>query len=89
MWEKLAGWAQFIWEAGRQTRDNSEEIRRLKEENLRLVSALHTLSDQHERLRDEIRHEREIRESNLRELRLELRLQLSEELRRLPPAQDK
>ncbi|MDQ3813981.1 MAG: hypothetical protein M3347_08520 [Armatimonadota bacterium] len=40
-------------------------------------------------LQQALQHEHELRERDIRELELKLRLQIAEELRRLPPAEDK
>ena len=91
MWEKLASWFRFLWNSGEQVERNVADIKELQEDNRRLTLLVQALIDQNERLvaetRQSLTHERELRESGLRELKLELRLQLSEELRRLPLAQ--
>jgi hypothetical protein len=95
MWEKVAAWLKFLWDAGKQSEDNREDIKTLAEDQTRLFRVVQILSNENYRLRDELRHERELRERDrsererdLRELKLELRLQIAEELRRLSPAKD-
>ena len=91
MWEKLASWFRFLWNSGKLVEQNVADIKDLQEDNRRLALLVQSLIDQNERLASEMRqsalHERERQEGGLRELELKLRLQLSEELRRLPPAQ--
>jgi hypothetical protein len=96
MWEKLAGWLQFLWNSGQEVKDNSSAIRELRQNDLELYEALRSLAMQNELLRKDnealrqaLHHERELREGEMRELKLELRLQIAEELRRLPPGEEK
>jgi hypothetical protein len=85
MGEKFVGWLKLLWDAGEKTVEHSAAIDDLQENDRRLLQLIQTLAGENERLRDELRHGRELRERDLRELKLELRLQISEELRRLPP----
>ena len=96
MWEKLIGWLQFLWDSGREVKDNSKAIRELRRNDLELYEGMRALALQNELLRKDnealrqaLQHEHELRERDIRELKLELRLQISEELRRLPPASEK
>jgi hypothetical protein len=52
---------------------------------IRVVATQNELLRKDEMLRQQLQHERETRERDIRELRLEMRLQVAEELRRLPP----
>ena len=95
MWEKLIGWLQFLWASGQETKDNSSAIRELRQNDLELYEALRALAMQNDLLRQALQHEREMRERDrsererdIKELELKLRLQISEELCRLPPAKD-
>jgi hypothetical protein len=88
MWERISFWLRLLWDAGKETRENRVDIEALQAANIELFEFLQALAVENERLRDELRHERELRERDLRELKLELRLQISEELRRFPPAKD-
>ena len=92
MWEKLVGWLQLLWDAGKQAQDNRNDIRDLAQDHQDLSDVVRILATQNELMRGELeavraelRHERELRERENRETELKLRLQISEELRRLPP----
>ena len=85
MWETLTAWLRFLWDSGKQIEVNVADIKSLQEDNERLTRVVQILANEQERLRDELRHERELRESAMRELRLEQQLRMSEELRRLGP----
>lgn len=92
MWEKLIGLFQLLWDAGKQAQDNRADIESLAEKHERLNEVVRILATQNvtlhnetEAVRAELRHERELRERDNRELELKLRLQISEDLRRLPP----
>lgn len=92
MWENLVGWLHLLWDAGKQTQDNRNDIRDLAQDHEDLTNVIRVLATQNELLRKdleavraELAHERALREAQGRELELKLRLQLSEELRRLPP----
>ena len=89
MWEKLAAWLRLLWEAGKQAEDNRADIKLLAEDQRRLFHVVQILVNDNQKLRDDLRHEHELRERDARELELKLRLQISEELRRLPPADEK
>jgi len=100
MWEKIAAWIRLLWDTGKQTEDNRADIKQFAEDQRRLfhlvqflVGDNQKLRDDNQALRDELRqalqHERELRERDIREIELKMRLQISEELRRLPPAEDK
>lgn len=92
MWEKIGGWFRLLWDAGEKLSEQSKAIEELQDSNQKLVRAMELLFEQNDRLRADLdkglQHERELRESNLRELRLEQQLRIAEELRRLPPASD-
>ena len=85
MWERLVGWFSLLWDSGKKLNEQAIAIDELQESNQQLARAVQHLFAENERLHDAIRHERELRESSMRELKLEVRLQISEELRRLPP----
>ncbi len=79
----------MLWDAGEKLSEQSAAIEELQDSNQKLVRAVELLFEQKEHLRRDLenglRHERELRESNLREVRLEQQLRIAEELRRLPP----
>lgn len=90
MWEKVISWLHWLWDSGKEVQYNSAAIRELDQnqrdflEFLRGVSsAQKNLLKDNEMLRQQLQHERELRERDIRELKMELRLQISEELRRL------
>ena len=85
MWQTLAAWLRVQWNSGKQIERNVADIKALQEDNERLTRVVQVLANEQERTRDALRHERELRESAMRELRLEQQLRISEELRRLPP----
>lgn len=87
MWEKLTGWLRFLWEAGEQTQNNTLSIEKLHANDERFLEYAKALAHENELLRQALQHERELRERDIIELKLELRLQISEELRRLPPGE--
>ncbi len=81
MWERLIGWLQFLWDAGRETKENSSAIRELRQNDLELYEAMRALALQNEILRKDnevlrqaLQHERELRERDMQELELKLRL---------------
>ena len=85
MWESLTAWLRFLWDSGKQIEQNAADIKALQEDNERLTRVVQVLANEQTRTNDALRHERELRESAMRELRLEQQLRISEELRRLPP----
>ena len=89
MWERIGGWFRLLWDAGEKLSEQSAAIEELQDSNHKLVRAVELLYEQNDRLRSELeaglRHERELRESAMRELRLEQQLRIEQELRRLPP----
>lgn len=92
MWESIVGWIRFLWEAGKQTEENTTQIRQLRDNDGRLFQVVQALAvenellrKEHEQMRENPNHLRELHERDVRELELKLRLQVSEELRRLPP----
>ena len=95
MWEKVIGWLRFLWDSGKETRENTAAIQELDNNQRVLIELVRTVLSQQEilradndSLRQALQHERELRERDIKELKLEMRLQISEELRRLPPAKD-
>lgn len=70
-----------------ETKRIGEQSRHIAVQNQRMRESLKKrllYANQNDLLRQELRHERELRERDLRELKLEIRLQIAEELRRLP-----
>lgn len=88
MWETLTAWFRVLWDSGKQIEKNGDDIKALQEDNEHLTRLVQVLINEQERMREALKHERELRESNLREVRLEQQLRISEELRRLPPASE-
>ena len=92
MWQKLISWARLLWDAGEEMQRIRTEVKDLhtgQSDSNELIRVLaiqnELLRKDNEMLRGELRHERETRAAELEKLELRLRLQLSEELRRLPP----
>ena len=88
MWEKLTGWLRLLWEAGEQTQKNTLSIEKLHANDERFLEYAKALAAENDLLRQALQHERELRERDIEKIKLELRLQISEELRRLPPAKE-
>lgn len=98
MWERIGGWFRLLWDAVEKLSEQSAAIEELQDSNQKLVRAVDHLFEQNKQLRRELEqglnHERELRESNLREIRLEQQsrleqqLRIAEELRRLPPTSE-
>ena len=88
MWEKLTGWLRFLWESGQQTEKNTLANEKLHANDERFLEYAKALAAENELLRQEVRHLREKHADELEKLELKLRLQIAEELRRLPPAKD-
>lgn len=87
MWERLIAWFQLLWNTGQEVRELRSDVERLQQNEYELYKLVRNLANQNNLLRQELRHERELRERDLRELKLEMRLQIAEELRRLPPTE--
>ena len=96
MWEQLTGWFQLLWNTGKDVRELQDDVETLQaneEKTYELIRALATqnellrrdLAAQNELLRHDLAQEREKRADELEKIELRLRLQMSEELRRLPP----
>ena len=71
MWESLAAWLRFLWDSAKQIEQNAADIKALQEDNERLTRVVQVLANEQTRTNDALRHERELRESAMRELRLE------------------
>ena len=85
MWEKLTLWFRFLWDAGENLQEYGAAIEELRENDKRVLEMLRMLIAENEMLEQQLRHEREKRADELEKIELRLRLQISEELRRLPP----
>lgn len=95
MWQRLIGWFKLLWDAGEKINEHTTAIGELGESDgqlLHLLQALATrlelLQKDNEMLRQQLQHERQQQRDELKKIELRLRLQLSEELRRLPPGKD-
>lgn len=88
MWERLGGWFRLLWDAGEKFNQHSTAIDELQKSNQQLVQAIEYLLERNRRREDEVeqrlRQESEKRADELEKIELRLRLQISEELRRLP-----
>jgi archaellum component FlaC len=87
MWERLIAWFQLLWNTGQEVRELRSDVERLQQNEYELYKLVRNLANQNNLLRQELRHERELHERDLKELKLEMRLQIAEELRRLPPTE--
>ena len=86
MWEQLIGWAQLLWNAGKDVRELQEDVETLHADLENAYELIQVLATQNELLRRDLVQEREKRADELEKIELRLRLQMSEELRRLPPS---
>ena len=93
MWEQLIGWAQLLWNAGKDVRELQDDVETLHADLEKAYELIQVLATQNELLRRDVEQahrdlqgEREKRADELEKIELRLRLQMSEELRRLPPA---
>ncbi len=100
MLERLIGWFRFVWDAGKTLESHSESFKDLRQTDEDTMKVAQVLIMQNQQLRDELRHERELRQTEVAALRRELsqvqenlelrfRLELSEALRQLPPKEEK
>jgi len=98
--ERLIGWFRFVWDAGKTLELHSESFKELRQSDNDTLGAVQVLAIQNQQLRDELRHERELPQTEVAALRrekaqvqenleLRLRLELSEALRQLPPKEEK
>ena len=85
MWEQLIGWAQLLWNAGKDVRELQNDVETLDADLEKAYELIQVLATQNELLRRDLEGERQKRADELEKIELRLRLQLSEELRRLPP----
>ena len=95
MWERISFWLKLLWDAGKETQENRADIERLDaghRETQQFIQALavenEILRKDNEMLRQQLQHERELRERDHHDLQREIRLQIAEALHRLPPAKD-
>jgi len=77
--------ARFAWNIGEDTRQNSQKISELQEENEDLTHTLQLAVFEIQRLRDEMSHLRLKVSDEQEKMELRLRLEISEKLRQLPP----
>lgn len=100
MLERLIGWFRFAWDASKTLETHGESLKELDQNDRDALTAMQVLAVQNQQLRDELRHERELRQTEVAALRRELsqvqenlelrfRLGLSEALRQLPPKEEK
>ena len=86
MWEQLTGWIQLLWNTGKDVRELQDDVEKLQASEKKIYEFMQVLATQNELLRRDLNQEREKRADDLEKIELRLRLQISEELRRLPPA---
>lgn len=95
MLERLTGWFQLLWDAGKHLQEQSAATQETKEETERVLNLVQVLAVQNQQLQNDLKHERELRQQEIAALRreladaeekieLRLRLELSEKLRQLP-----
>ncbi len=63
MLERLIGWFRFGWDAGKTLESHGEFLEELRESDKDTLAAMQVLAVQNQQLRDELRHERELRQS--------------------------
>ena len=85
MWQKLLDIARQIWDNGEETRKNANRIAELEEELYGVSSALGRAVFELARTNDRLEHQAHQHALELQNLELRLRLELSEQLRQLPP----
>lgn len=85
MWEQLTGWIQLLWNTGKDVRELQDDVETLQANEEKNYEFMLALATQNELLRRDLNQEREKRADELEKIELRLRLQMSEELRRLPP----
>ena len=90
MWEKVISWVNWLWDSGKEVQTHGVAIKELDQNQRKFLELLSAVSrsqsdlfKDNEMLRQQLQHERELRERDIRELKTELRLQISEELRRI------
>ena len=92
MLERLSGWFQLLWDAGKHLQEQSAATQEAKEETERVLNLVQMLAVQNQQLHNDLKHERELREQQIESFRreiadsqertvLRLRLELSEKLR--------
>jgi len=86
MWQKLLDIARQIWNNGEETRKNTNRIAELEEELDWVSSELGRAVFELARTNDRLEHQARQHALELQNLELRLRLELSEQLRQLPPA---
>ena len=85
MWQQIGAWARLLWDTGEEVQRIRAEVRDLQLAQSDSNELIRALATQNELLRRELGHEREKRADEIEKIELRLRLQISEELRRLPP----
>ena len=88
MWQQIVAWARLLWDTGQEVQRIRDEVKGLQEAQSDTNELVRTLALQNELLRRDLAQEREKRADELEKIELRLRLQLSEELRRLPPSNE-
>ena len=92
MWQQIVDWARLLWNTGEEVQDLRREVNDLQVRQSETNELIRVLATQNELLRRDLAQERrelaierEKRADDLEKIELRLRLQISEELRRLPP----
>ena len=85
MWQQIVDWARLLWNTGEEVQDLRREVNDMQLAQSDLNELIRVLATQNELLRRDLAQEREKRADELEKIELRLRLQMSEELRRLPP----
>ncbi len=86
MWQQIVDWARLLWNTGEEVQDLRREVNDLQNRQSETNELIRVLATQNELLRRDLAGEREKRADELEKIELRLRLQMSEELRRLPPS---
>ena len=85
MWQQIVDWARLLWNTGEEVQDLRREVNDMQLRQSETNELIRVLATQNELLRRDLAQEREKRADELEKIELRLRLQMSEELRRLPP----
>lgn len=86
MWQQFKDLFSLLFDAGKQSRQNAEEIRDLQRENRDLSAMLQALALEHQRVLGELARMHDAIQSERRESQLRIENELLKFERRLPPS---
>ncbi len=88
MWQQIVDWARLLWNTGEEVQDLRREVNDLQLRQSEINELIHILATQNELLRRDLEGERQKRADDLEKIEVRLHLQISEELRPLPPGRE-